>query len=142
MAQVRQLPTLKGIGVNSAWGFVLEFVGWQAFRSGKEVGVLSGLTPTPHASGTIAYALGIAKAGKRYIRALAIEIAWGWLRFQPERALAQGYQVRFGRGSSRLRWIGIVALARKLLLALWRFWETGALPAGAGLTATVRISEQ
>jgi transposase len=139
MAQVRQLLTLKGIGVNSAWVFVMEFFGWRAFRSGKEVGALSGLTPTPHASGTIAYELGIAKAGNRHIRALAIEIAWGWLRFQPESALAQWYQARFGRGSSRLRRIGIVALARKLLIALWRFLETGALPAGAALKATVRI---
>jgi transposase len=137
MAQVRQLLTLKGIGVNSAWVFVMEFFGWRAFRSGKEVGALSGLTPTPHASGTIAYELGIAKAGNRYIRALAIEIAWGWLRFQPESALAQWYQARFGRGSSRMRRIGIVALARKLLIALWRFLETGALPAGAALKATV-----
>jgi transposase len=139
MAQVRQLLTLKGIGVNSAWVFVMEFFGWRAFRSGKEVGALSGLPPTPHASGTIAYELGIAKAGNRYIRALAIEIAWGWLRFQPESALAQWYQARFGRGSSRMRRIGIVALARKLLIALWRFLETGALPAGAALKAMVRI---
>jgi transposase len=139
MAQVRQLLTLKGIGVNSAWVFVMEFFGWRAFRSGKEVGALSGLTPTPHASGTITYELGIAKAGNRHIRALAIEIAWGWLRFQPESALAQWYQARFGQGSSRMRRIGIVALARKLLIALWRFLETGALPAGAALKTTVRI---
>jgi transposase len=139
MAQVRQLLTLKGIGVNSAWVFVMEFFGWRAFRSGKEVGALSGLTPTPHASGTITYELGIAKAGNRHIRALAIEIAWGWLRFQPESALAQWYQARFGQGSSRLRRIGIVALARKLLIALWRFLETGALPAGAALKTTVRL---
>jgi transposase len=89
MAQVRPLLPLKGMGVNSAGGFVMEFFGWRAFRRGKEVGALSGLTPTPHASGTITYEVGIAKAGNRYIRALAIEMAWGWLRFQPESALAQ-----------------------------------------------------
>jgi transposase len=139
MAQVRQLLTLKGIGGNSAWVFGMEFFGWRAFRRGKEVGALSGLTPTPHARGTITYELGIAKAGNRHIRALAIEIAWGWLRFQPESALARWYQARFGQGSSRMRRSGIVALARKLLIALWRFLETGALPAGAALKTTVRI---
>jgi transposase len=77
MAQVRQPLTLKGIGSNSAWVFVMEFFGWRAFRSGKEVGALSGLPSTPHASGAIAYALGIAKAGNRHIRALAIEkVVW------------------------------------------------------------------
>jgi transposase len=64
---------------------------------------------------------------------MAMEIAWGWLRFQPDSALAQWYQMRFGRGSSRIRRIGIVALARKLLIALWRFVETGVVPAGAVL---------
>jgi transposase len=142
MAQVRQLLTLKRIGGNSAWGFVMEFCGWRAFRSGQEVGALSGLTPTPQASGTITDELGIATAGKRHIRALAIEIAWGWLRVQPESALAQGYQARFGQGRSRLRRSGMVALARELLMALWRFVETGALPAGAALNTTGRLEER
>ena len=131
--QARQLLTLKGIGGNSAWLFVMEFFGWRAFRNGKEVGALAGLTPTPHASGTTAYELGLTKAGNRYIRALAVEIAWGWLRFQPASALSQWYQARFGQGSSRVRRIGIVALARKLLVALWRFLERGVVPTGAVL---------
>ena len=85
--KVQQLLMLKGIGINSAWLFVMEFFGWRALRNRKEVGALSGLTPTPYASGTTAYEQGIAKAGKAHIRAMAIEIAWGWLRFQPpERA--------------------------------------------------------
>src|SRR5438876_7368718 len=66
---------------------------------------------------------------------MAIEIAWGWLRFQPESALSRWYQARFGQGSSRIRRIGIVALARQLLVELWRYLETGAVPEGAGLTA-------
>jgi transposase len=139
MQKVRQLLTLKGIGANSAWVFVMEFFGWRAFRNGKEVGALSGLTPTPYASGNTAYECGIAKAGNYHIRAMAIEIAWGWLRFQPDSALTQWYQQRFGHGSSRLRRIGIVALARKLLIALWRFAETGVLPHGAVLKAAVRL---
>jgi transposase len=137
--KVRQLLMLKGIGTNSAWVFVMEFFGWRAFRNRKEVGALSGLTPTPYASGNTAYERGIAKAGNTHIRAMAIEIAWGWLRFQPQSALTQWYQQRFGHGSSRLRRIGIVALARKLLIALWRFVETGGLPDGTALKATVRI---
>jgi transposase len=137
--KVQQLLMLKGIGSNSAWLFVMEFFGWRAFHNRKEVGALSGLTPTPYASGNTAYEQGIAKAGNAHIRAMAIEIAWGWLRFQPQSALTQWYQQRFGHGSSRLRRIGIVALARKLLIALWRFIETGVLPDGAALKAAVRL---
>ena len=137
--KVQQLLMLKGIGINSAWLFVMEFFGWRAFRNRKEVGALSGLTPTPYASGNTAYEQGIAKAGNAPIRAMALEIAWGWLRFQPDSALTQWYQQRFGPGSSRLRRIGIVALARKLLIALWRFVETGLLPAGAALKAAVHL---
>jgi transposase len=139
LRKVQQLVTLKGIGTNSAWVFVMECFGWRAFRNGKEVGALSGLTPTPYASGHTAYERGIAKAGNYHIRALAVEIAWGWLRFQPTSALSQWYQARFGQGSSRLRRIGIVALARKLLIALWRFVETGVLPEGAVCKAAVRL---
>jgi transposase len=81
----------------------------------------------------------MAKAGTLHIRSMAIELAWGWLRCQPESALTQWYQQRFGPGSSRLRRIGIVALARKLLIALWRFVETGVLPDGAAFKGPVRL---
>jgi transposase len=73
------------------------------------------------------------------MRAMAIEMAWGWLRLQPASALTQWYQQRFGHGSSRLRRRGIVALARKRLMALWRLVETGVLPDGAALKAVVRF---
>jgi transposase len=96
---------------------------------------LAGLTPTPFQSGSSAREQGIDKSGNRYIRAIAIEIAWRWLYFQPDSALSQWYQERFGQGSSRLRKIGIVALARKLLIALWRYLQTGEIPAGAVLAA-------
>jgi transposase len=139
MKKVRPLLTLKGMGTNSAGVFVREFFGWRAFRHGKEVGALSGLTPTPYARGNTADERGIAKAGNDHIRAMAIEIAWGWLRVQPESALTPWDQQRFGHGSSRLRRRGIVALARKLLMALWRFVETGVLPDGAALKAAVPI---
>ena len=68
---------------------------------------------------------------------MASEIAWGWVHFQPQRTLTQWYQARLGQGSARLRKIGIVALARKLLIALWRFLKTGELPAGAVLKVEV-----
>jgi transposase len=70
---------------------------------------------------------------------MAVEMAWGWVRFQPESTLTQWYQVWFGRGSARLRKIGIVALTRKFLIALWRFLNTGVLPAGAILKAEVAV---
>jgi transposase len=131
--QVRQLFTLRGIGVNSAWLYVMEFFAWRDFQTPKQVGALAGLTPTPYQSGQSRREQGIAKAGNRHIRAMAIEIAWAWRRFQPASALAQWYERRFGHGSARLRKLGIVALARKLLIALWRFLKTGVLPEGAVL---------
>jgi transposase len=131
--QVRQLLRLRGIGTNSAWLYVMEFFGWRGFRNRREVGALAGLTPTPYQSGEVSREQGITKAGNRYVRAIAIEIAWGWLRFQPESALSCWYQERFGQGSSRIRRIGIVALARRLLVELWRYLETGTVPAGAVL---------
>jgi transposase len=129
--KVRQLHELCGIGINSAWLYVMEFFGWREFRNRRKVGALAGLTPTPHQSGDLDQERGIDKAGNRHIRAMAIEIAWCWLRFQPDSALSRWYEERFAHGSSRLRRIGIVAVARKLLIELWRYLETGALPEGA-----------
>jgi transposase len=133
MEKVRGLLRLKGIGLNGAWVNTMEFFAWRDFRNGKEVGGLAGLTPTPYQSGDSSRERGMSKAGNRHVRALAIEIAWGWLRYQPESELSQWYQRRFGDGSSRVRRIGIVALARKLLVALWRYLETGLIPQGAVL---------
>jgi transposase len=130
---VRQLLRLRGIGVNSAWLYVMEFFSWRGFRNRRELGALSGLTPTPYQSGDSAHEQGISKAGNRPIRAMAIEIAWAWLRYQPDSALSRWYQHRFAHSSSRIRRIGIVALARKLLIALWQYLELGVIPAGARL---------
>jgi transposase len=132
-AQVRQLMSLRGIGINSAWLYVMEFFAWRELHKGKEVGALSGLTPTPHQSGQSRYEWGIAKSGNRQMRTMAVEIAWGWLRHQPASALAHWYQERFGHGNAGYRTVGIVALARKLLVALWRFLKTGVLPEGVAL---------
>lgn len=131
--EVRRLHALKGIGLGAAWTYGLEFFSWRAFHNGKEVGALAGLTPTPYQSGESEHELGISRSGNRWVRGLAIDIAWGWLRHQPRSALSRWYQERFARGGPRARKIGIVALARKLLVALWRYLETGALPEGAEL---------
>jgi transposase len=131
--QVRRLLRLKGIGVNSAWVYVMEFFAWRGFRNRRELGSLSGLTPTPYESGQSSRERGISKAGNRPVRAMAIEIAWSWLRNQPDSQLSRWYRQRFAKGGSRIRRIGIVALARKLLIALWRYLEDGLLPEGAQL---------
>jgi transposase len=131
--KIRQLMMLKGIGINGAWLFVMEFFGWRAFKKRREVGGLAGFTPTPYQSGESAREQGISKAGNRHVRWMTTELAWSWLRFQPESALSVWFRARFGSGGKRLRRIGIVAVARKLLIALWRFLETGVLPEGAVL---------
>jgi transposase len=133
VAQVRQLLKLRGIGPNSSWLFVMEFFSWRQFRNRREVGDLAGLAPTPYQSGEEAREQGISKAGNRSVRAMAIEIAWCWLRYQPDSELTRWYRERFGHGGKRLRKVGIVALARKLLIALWRYLERGEVPAGAQL---------
>jgi transposase len=131
VGKVRQLLRLRGIGANSAWLYVMEFFGWRLIRNRKQVAALAGLTPTPYTSSDREREQGISKAGNRRLRTMAVEIAWCWLHYQPKSALSAWYQKRFAKGSSRQRRIGIVALARKLLVGLWRFLETGQLPDGA-----------
>jgi transposase len=137
LAMVRQLRQLKGIGRVAAWVFVMEFFGWRQFRNGKQVGALAGLTGTPYASGDTHREQGISKAGNRRVRSLAVEISWLWLRYQPDSALSRWFRERFGGTGKRHRRVGIVALARKLLVALWRYLETGLLPEGAVLKAAI-----
>jgi transposase len=135
VAQVAQrLCKLKSIGLNSAWLFSGEFFAWRQFRNRRQVGSLAGLAPTPYQSGDRLHReQGISRAGNERVRSMAIEIAWAWLRFQPRSQLSLWFQERFGKGGSRSRRIGIVALARKLLVALWRYLETGEIPDGAEL---------
>jgi transposase len=131
--QVRLLLQLKGIGENAAWLLVREFFGWRGIRNRRELASLAGLTPTPYDSGEVRREQGISKAGNRRVRWMMIELAWGWLRYQPGSELSRWYQRRFGAGNTRSRKVGIVALARKLLVALWKYLETGEVPAGAEL---------
>ncbi len=131
--QVRQLMQRKGMGINGAWLLVMEFFGWRAFKNRREVGGLAGFTPTPYQSGESAREQGITKSGNRHVRWMTMELAWSGLRFQPASALRVWFRARFGSGGARLRRIGMVAVARKLLMALWRFLKTGVVPEGAAL---------
>ena len=136
LGQVRRLMQLRGVGVTTAWIYVMELFAWRTFRNRRELGALTGLAPTADRSGTARHReLGMSKAGNRWVRAVAIEGAWAWLRYQPHSALSVWYQRRFGSGGSRLRRIGIVALARKLLLAFERYLRTGTPPEGADVRA-------
>jgi transposase len=129
--QVRRLMGLKAVGVRSAWVLVAELFAWRGIKNGKELGSLVGLVPMPYHSGKSEREQGISKAGNKHVRALIVELAWLWLRWQPGSALSRWYERRFGSGNKRARKIGIVALARKLLIALWRYLERGELPEGA-----------
>lgn len=136
LTQVQQLMQLRGVGIATAWVYVMELFAWRTFRNRRELGALTGLAPTPDQSGTARHRdLGMSKAGNRWVRAVAIEGAWCWVRYQPQSELSQWYARRFAQGGSRLRRIGIVAVARKLLTALDQYLKTGTPPAGAVLRA-------
>ncbi|MCK5185946.1 MAG: IS110 family transposase, partial [Deltaproteobacteria bacterium] len=131
--QVAQLMKLQGIGPENSWDFVMEFFSWRDFRNRKQVGALAGLTPTPYDSGGSLREQGISKAGSGRIRTRSVESAWCWLRFQPQSKLSKWFNKRFAQGGKRMRRIGIVAVARKLLIALWRYLKYGTVPEGACL---------
>ena len=133
----RALHALYGIGVRSAWILDKELFGWRKFSNRRQVGACVGLTPTPYDSGGSQVEQGISKIGSARVRATLIELAWYWLRFQPESGLAQWFKRRFAAGGKRMRRVGIVAMARRLTIALWRYVSTGQLPEGAVLRAVV-----
>jgi transposase len=132
--KIRLLLDLKAIGPTSATLFVREFFGWRQIQNRRELASLAGLAPTPYASGDSHREQGISKAGNRRLRWMAVEIAWGWLRWQPNSALSRWYRRRFGEGNARARKVGVVALARKLLIALWKYLDRGEVPEGAEYT--------
>lgn len=132
---IQLLMQLTSVGINSAWVLVAEFFGWREFRNRKQVGGASGLCGTPYNSGTSEREQGISHAGNAWIRPVMIELAWLWRRWQPQSRLTLWFEEEWGRSSSRHRKVGIVALARKLLIALWRYLEHGEVPDGARLKA-------
>jgi transposase len=130
---VERLQTIRAIGPTGASVLATEIFGWRQIRNRRQLGALVGLVPAPYQSGESAYDQGITRAGNAHVRRVMVQLAWGWLRFQPTSALAQWYQRRFGHGGMRGRKIGIVALARKLLIALWRYVDAGVVPEGSVL---------
>jgi len=126
-----QLQTVRAIGPSGALVLATEIFAWRQIRNRRELGALVGLVPAPYQSGASSHDQGITRAGNTHVRRVMVQLAWGWLRFQPTSALSEWYQRRFGHGGARLRKIGIVALARKLLIALWRYIDAGVVPEGA-----------
>jgi len=124
---------LRAIGLTSALLLTRELFGWRRFSNRRQLAGCVGLNPSPYDSGQSQREQGISKAGNRRVRALLVEIAWYWLRYQPHSALSEWFNRRFGSGGKRMRRIGIVALARRLLIALWRYVEHGVIPQGAQL---------
>ena len=133
---LRQLVRLKGVATTSASVLLDEGLVWRAFRNRREIGGLLGFAPMPYNSGESQRDQGISGAGNARLQSISIQLAWNWVRWQPASALTQWYRDRFGSGK-RSRRIGIVALARKLLIALWRYAAAGIVPSGAVLTDPV-----
>lgn len=131
--QVKALRRLRGFGPEFSNMLVRE-VYYRQFANRRKVASYVGLTSSPFRSGGMDHEQGIAKAGNRRARSTAIELAWLWLMHQPDSALSRWFHARLGGSrSSRLKRILIVALARKLVVALWRYLTTGLLPEGARL---------
>lgn len=130
---VSQLTRLAAIGPTGAWVLVHEVFGWRRFSNRRQLAGCLGLAPTPYASGDTEKEQGISKVGNKRVRALLVEQAWGWLRRQPNSALTLWFNRRFAHSGARMRRVGIVALARRLAIALWRFLQNGEMPLGASL---------
>ena len=128
---VKLLASLKGIGTTGAFRMVLECFGWRTFKTRREVAGCLGLAPSPFASGKIDHEQGISKLGNARLRALLIELSWLWLRYQPLSKIARWFQEKFAQGAGRSRRIGIVAVARRLAIALWKLVQFGVVPEGA-----------
>jgi transposase len=130
--KIRDLHKLKAIGPEFAAVLVGEIF-HRNFNNRRQLASYVGYAPSPFQSGNVAHDQGISKAGNRKGRTTGIELAWLWLRYQPGSDLSAWFQARVGATKGRIRRIAIVALARKLLVALWRYLETGLVPRGAVL---------
>ena len=126
-----RLVHLKGVATTGASVLLDEGLVWREFRNRREIGGLLGFAPTPYDSGESQHEQGISRAGNARLQAISIQLAWNWVRWQPLSALTHWWRQRFATGGKRLRRIGIVAVARKLVIALWRYATTGVVPDGA-----------
>jgi transposase len=134
-AVARQLCTVRGVAETSAAVFSAELFGTRTFRNGRQIGAVMGLVPVPYRSDQRVQDQGISKAGRAELRRISLQLAWCWVRWQPTSALTRWFLTRFGPAGGRSKRIGIVALARKLAIALWRYVEHGVVPEGATLKA-------
>jgi transposase len=130
----QRLARLRGVAARGATVLATELF-TRGLRNRREVGALTGLVSAPYRSGTIVRDQGIAPSGLPAVRRIAVEIAWAWRRYQPLSALTRWYDQRFGGGGAVARRIGIVALARRVIIALWRYVTQGIVPEGALLKA-------
>ena len=130
--KIQNLHKLKAIGPEFATVLVGEIF-HRDFNNRRQLASYVGYAPNPFQSGNVAHDQGISKAGNRKGRTTGIELAWLWLRYQPDSDLSVWFRTRVGTTKGRIRRIAIVALARKLLVALWRYLETGLVPRGAVL---------
>ena len=132
--KVQRLTKLGAVGETTATVLVAE-VFHRSFETRRHLASFIGLAPSPYSSGDVSRDRGINKAGTKLARQTLVELAWFWLRYQPKSKLALWWHERFGDKGMRGRKVGIVALARKLAIALWRFVEQGVVPEGATLKA-------
>lgn len=133
-----RLVRLKGVATTSASVLLDEGLMWRAFRNRREIGGLLGFAPTRWERGDMVRDQGISRAGNTRLKAIGLQLAWNWVRWQPDSARTQWYHAHFG-DRRRARRIGMVAVARKLIVALWRYIRTGEVPEGAMLKAGVSI---
>ena len=128
--QAQRLAHLRGIAARTATVLAEELFS-RDLRNRRQVGALTGFVSAPYQSGALRHDQGLARSGLRAVKRIGVEIAWAWVRLQPDSALTQWYQRRFGAGGAVARRIGIVALARRVIIALWRYATTGVMPEGA-----------
>ena len=131
VAMMQRLVELRGIGVQISRVLVMELFAWRDFTNRRQVGGCVGFNAPPYQSGDTSREQGISKAGNVWVRRVLGQLAWSWVRLQPQSELTQWFTKRFAHGGRRQRARGIIALARKLLIALWRYVHGGAAPAGA-----------
>jgi transposase len=131
---VTMLLDIKGIGPEFAVVLWTEAF-FRSFTNRKQIAAYAGLTPTPWQSGSVDREQGVSKAGNPRLRTTLIQLAWLWLRHQPQSALAQWFKERVSRNGGRLKKTTIVALARKLLVALWKYVTAGVVIEGAVMKA-------
>ena len=136
LQKVAVLAKVRGIGNSSATVLVRELFGWRTFHNRREVGGAVGLCGTPYDSGESRHEQGISKQGSAQVRAVLVQLAWGWLRHQRDSKLSCWFVERYGSGTSRHRRVGIVAVARKLAIDLWRLVERGVIADGMVLAPT------